>query len=425
MPKTQLFIFMGIGIFLLGLVLVFFGILPGLKPSRPQPFTLEIWGMEDDESAWDGIIRRFQEENTHITIKYTRFNEETFEETLINRLAENKGPDIFMLKNSSILKNRDKIFPLPQKELNFSSRDFPKIFTEKTAEDLINPKGEIIGLPLFTDTLALFYNRDIFNAAGISEPPKTQEEIVDISRKLTQINPAAADIVRSGLALGSFDNVEHALEIISSFVLQKGERVINPKTGDVELREGAKDAFLFYTSFADESSRNFSWTSRFPNSLDALAEEKTAMAIGFAKDIKRVIAKNPHLNLGVAPFPQPKDARLPLSYTSYFFPTVSNFSRHPLESWQFILFAVSRDNSKEYLEKTNRPPARRDLINQKPKDPQLEVFYRQSLVAASWPIPDYGAVNRIFGDALKSVLREKNVSKATEKLGNQLKLLLP
>lgn len=411
--------------FIFGLILVFFGILPGLKPSRPPPFTLEIWGIEDDESVWDGIIRRFHEENPHISVNYTRFNEDTFEETLINRLAENKGPDIFMLKNSSILKNRDKIYPFPQERFKFSSRDFPKIFTEKTAEDLISPEGEIIGLPLFTDTLALFYNRDIFNAAGIAEPPKTQEEIVDISRKLTQINPAAADIVRSGLALGSFDNVEHALEIISALILQKGDRVINPKTGDVELREGAKDAFLFYTSFADETNRNFSWTSRLPNSLDALANEKTAMAIGFARDIKRTTAKNPHLNLGIAPFPQPKDARLPLSYTQYFFPTVSNFSRHPFEAWQFILFVVSRDNAKEYLEKTNRAPARRDLINQRPKDPQLEVFYQQSLVAASWSIPDYGAVSRIFGDALKTVLREKDSGNAIDKLGNQLKLLFP
>ena len=414
-----------IAVILVIILLAFLGIIPGLKPSRPPPVTLELWGIEDEEKVFEGIIRSFHQENLHISINYSRFDADTFENTLVNRMAEGRGPDIFMLRNSSIFKHRDKIFSLPQRSLKFTPRDFSKIFTDKTAEDLIDKKGEIIGLPLFTDTLALFYNKDIFNTAGIAEPPRNWEEVVELSRKLTKIDPSGGDIIRSGIALGSFDNVEHALEIISALILQRGDSIINSKTGGVELREGTKDAFSFYTSFADQTKQNFSWSSRLANSFDALAEEKSTMAFGFSGDIKKILAKNPHLNLGVISFPQLKNARLPLSYAAYFFPTVSKFSKHRLESWQFILFAVSGDSAKEYLEKSNRPPARRDLLSQVPQNPLLEVFYKQSLIAQSWPIPDYEAVNRLFGEAVQTILTQRDISKPVEKMESQLKLLLP
>lgn len=49
-------------------------------------------------------------------------------------------------------------------------------------------KGQILALPITTNNLALFYNKDLFRAAGLDpeRPPKTWDELVEYSKKLTK-----------------------------------------------------------------------------------------------------------------------------------------------------------------------------------------------------------------------------------------------
>ena len=182
----------------------------------------------------------------------------------------------------------------------------------------------------------------------------------------------------------------------------------------------------FYASFANPSNQNFSWSNRMPDSLTAFAQTTSAFAIGFSDDIARVRAKNPHLNFGIAPFPQKKGAGIPVVYGRYFFPTVLKFSKNPLAAWQFVHYLTSREGSAAYIQKTMRPPARRDLISAKAPIPDLDAFYRQSLIAKSWPVPDNAATRRLFQDAIDSVISgTADANKAVDNMSQRLDLLLP
>lgn len=425
MFRNQLFIFIAIGAFVLGLILVFAGILPGRKTGTPEKAALEFWSIQDDEEAWRDVIAEFQKQFPYLTVSYRRFDENSYEDLLINRLAEGKGPDIFILKNSWVAKHQDKIFPLPQEILRFSALDFQKIFVEAAYDDLVSVKNEILGLPLFIDTPALFYNKDIFNSSGLSQPPKTWEETIAASRRLTK-KTQLGEISKPGLAFGTIANTEHFFEIINSLILQRGEAVIGKKTKEIGLGPKAAEAFDFYQSFSDPASSNFSWNARFPQSLDDFAQENSSMAFGFASDLKRLRAKNPHLAFGVSSFPQPEDARLKAVYADYFFPTVSKSSKNIEAAWQFVYFITSRNQAQKYLEKTGRPAARRDLVAGAPLIPELDAFWKQSLIAKSWPVPDEKAVKRVFQDAMESVITKSATSdQAAGKLREQLRLLLP
>lgn len=425
MLRNKLFIFIIIGVFVLGIILVVFGVLPGLKTQTPEKAALEFWSMQDDAEAWRDIIAEFQKQFPYFTVSYRRFDESSYEDLLINRLAEGKGPDIFVLKNSWVVKHQDKIFPLPQGVLKFSALDFQKTFADVAYSDLVSEKNEILGLPLFMDTPALFYNKDIFNSSGIAEPPRTWEETIAVSRKLTK-KTQLGEISRPGLAFGTIANTEHFFEIINSLILQKGETIINKKTKEIELGPKTAEAFDFYQSFSDPSRPNFSWNARLPKSLDDFAQENSSMAFGFASDPKRLRAKNPHLNFGVSSFPQPEDARLKAVYADYFFPTVSKSSKNTEAAWQFVFFITSRDQAKKYLENTARPTARRDLVAGASPVPELDAFWKQTLIANSWPVPDEKAAKRVFQDAMESVItKTATPDQAVGKLREQLRLLLP
>jgi ABC-type glycerol-3-phosphate transport system substrate-binding protein len=56
------------------------------------------------------------------------------------------------------------------------------------------------------DSMVLYYNKDMFNAAGIVAPPTTWQEFQDDVKKLTLVD-ATGNIVRSGAAIGTAQNV--------------------------------------------------------------------------------------------------------------------------------------------------------------------------------------------------------------------------
>lgn len=423
---NRTFVIIG-GIVALIIAIVAFVILTGAGRIEVLPVagSIEVWGIRDSENVWQDLINRFQAVYPSITVSYRRFDEQGYEDMLVNRLAEGKGPDIFFLPHTAAVKHRDKMFPLPA-EAEFSVSDFKSAFVDAGADDLISDAGEILGMPIFVDTLALFYNKDIFNAAGIAEPPRTWDEFTAVSRALTVRGPGG-DITQSGAALGDSQNIERSFEIVSALMLQK-KGIMRSAGGATSFSAGAADALAFYASFADPLRQNYSWSRRAPVSPDAFARGETAMMIGFSEDLVRIRGRNPHLNFAVAPLPQSAGAGAGASanWGEYFFPAVSRQSKNKNAAWQFILFASSRQGAQPYLSATGRPPARRDLVGAGATSEDLSVFWRQSLIARSWPVPDNAPTRRLFAEAIDAVLsRAADPSAAVSRLESQLRLLAP
>lgn len=423
MSRNRILIIIGIGA---ALFIGALGVIFGLRgASAPEAAVITFWGMDDEEGLWRSAIIEFHAQHPSIEVKYRSVPAAEYESTLLNAIAEGRGPDVFMLVNAQIAQHRDKIIPLPQKTLQFFVKDFQAAFADIAVADLITDEQEIIGVPIFIDSMALLYNKDTLNAAGVAEPPDTREELTNLAHTLTKTDPSG-EIAFSGLAAGTGANTEHAFELMSALILQNGDPIVRPGVRDAILGDRTRDALAFYSSFTDPRSRAFSWTSRAGNSLDALAEEKAAMALGFFRDLARIKKQNPHINLGVARFPQRAGATNPLTYGSFVFPTVSKLSRHPIPAWQLALFLGSRDAAAGYLEATGLAPARRDLIAAGAHSANQEIFYRQALIAKDWRIPNYSSTRRIFeqiADALAS--RATNPAEARSRLQQQISILLP
>jgi len=421
--NRQYLIIGGIGalVVLIGLALTF-GL--GQKPAMPKPVDLEMWGFEDGGGdIWDAVITEFRKTNPHISVKYKSFAPASYEEMLVNRLAEGKGPDIFFLTGEQLEKQRDKILALAPASSPLSPGQFSAMFVDG-ATRLMGEDGTLYGTPVFMDSLVLFYNKDMFDAAGFARAPVTWDEFTTISRRLTTIAPNG-DIIRSGAALGSASNVSHAMELVSALVLQQGDPIAR-RDGHVELGDAAVRAFDFYASFTTSGNPNYAWTGAAPESLHAFATEGAAMAFGFSDDIARVRAENPHLNFAVAPFPQPLQGNA-RTYGAYMFPAVSRATTNVSAAWQFALYISSREGAGIYLAKTARPPARRDIIEATPEGSgSASVLARSSLIARNWPVPDEKPARRVFDEAIDGMVRRTyTVSEALGRIRSKLQLLFP
>jgi len=373
--------------------------------------TLQVWGVFDDRTSFDAAIKEFQTANDGIVVQYTSVPFAGYEEKLINAIAAGTGPDVFMIHHTWLPKHIDKIRPLPEqfpglKEPLMTVRQFRDTFTEVAYSDLVND-NKVYAMPLYVDTLALYYNRDMLSSAGIARPPATWTDFMDATRALTQYD-ASRNIVRSGAALGTARNINRATDILMMLMLQSGVRMTDAENSQaifsrsVDGQPVGERSLQFYTDFANPSKEVYAWNDTQDYNIDAFAAGRTAMILNYSHQIPVIRAKAPRLNFGIAAVPQAStaDAR---TYANYWPLTVSLRSQHPYEAWRFIHFMTAGNGAVAYLNATGRPAARRDLIEQQRSDPDLGVFAEQALTARSWFQARNDAIETIFADMIDAV----------------------
>ena len=376
----------------------------GRKDSGTAEATLEFWGTQD-AANWSQVISAYQTANPQVKIKYTQKNSLKYEKELVDALAAGAGPDIAIINNTWLQTHLNKLAPAPNQVI--SPQVFKDSFVEVTHQNLVLA-DKIYALPFYVDTLALYYNKSLYNNAGLVSPPKTWDEFNRAAEQLTQKNERG-DIVRSGAALGTAANVNYAGDILNLLMLQTGATMLSPNGREAVFDRAVNlngktyspglAALDFYTSFANVSKPVYSWNSRMPNSLKAFTDGKTAMYLGYAKDLKEI--RNKVSNFGLAPAPQIKDSRrdasyLDINFASYQAGAVTQASQQKEAAWNFLVFAVGRTAAAGYLQSSYLPPARRDLIEFTASDAALNVFAKQALNAANWAQPDEVEVKKIF-----------------------------
>ena len=428
----------------------------GFKSAAPETYQvkLEVWGILDSD-AYAGIFSEYKMTNPYvIEINYRKLPIETYKEDLLNALAAGNGPDIFMIRNAWRGAFEDKVVPAPDYLL--TEKQYRDVFVDVVAEDFVKD-GKIYAAPLSVDSLALYYNKDLFNAAGIARPPATWEELLGDVRKLNRINQFGV-IDQSAIALGTAQNINRSTDVLQALMLQMGSDIGQTKEGRVEFSdEKSRKALEFYTQFANISSSFYSWNPRLHYSIDAFYENTLAMMINYSWKYAEIKQKNAKLNFATASLPQ-FSGTTAVNFPNYFgFAVAKNKVAEPdpaaqagavkldpekqnylriHEAWQLInymtlphpdntvtlqngiagttkSFPLSFDPTKRYLERANQPAARRDLIEWQKQDVVLSPFATGNLIARNWYQGNPEAMDTIFAEMIDSVNnKEQNAYEA-------------
>lgn len=415
MPLRQ-----NLGILLLPLVLLGAGCGGSSEAEAlaTEPVTLKVWRVFDDEETLAPTMSAYQALHPNVSFEYRELRYDEYEDELIRALAEGEGPDIFSLHNTWMGKYESLIEPLPdsltipyseirgtikketvytvQEEPTLSQRALKSEYVDVVVNDVLRsfqetqdtqPEDRIFGLPLGMDSLALYYNRDLLNAAGIPEPPTTWTEFQDQVTDLTQVSSSDA-IVQAGAAMGTSRNVERAFDILSVLMMQNGTQMTNSR-GQATFAEETDSGFLgadavrFYTDFANPLKAVYSWNESLPDSFDAFTSGNTAFFFGYSYHYDLIETANAKLNVAVAALPQIDGGKV-VNYANYWVETVSKSTEHLDWAWDFVQFAAQEEQVTAYLTSAKKPAALRSLINTQLEDEVLSVFAGQTLTADSW-----------------------------------------
>ncbi len=405
-----------------------------------QPITLNYWRVYDGSDDFKDIIANYQKIHPFVKINYRELTYDEYQNALLNAFAEDKGPDIFSIHNTWVRKYKDLIKPLPEtitmaypvtqgtlKKVvvpvlkttkSLLPQDVANNFVDAVYGDVVIPdsktqKNLIYGLPLSIDTLVMYYNKDLFNNAGIAQPPAYwNDEFQQDVKKLTE-QDTKGQIVQSGVSLGGTTNVERPEDVLSVLMMQDGAQMMD-NTGAVvfdnipngfqeQNSSPGADALRFYTDFANPAKEVYSWNSTLDPSLQMFTEGKLAMTFGYSYDLPTIRSEAPKLNFGIANLPQIEN-NPQVNFANYWVETVSSKSQHANEAWDFVQFETSAEQAKLYLGKAKKPTALRSLIDWQSSDPDLGPFVSEVLTAKSWYHGnDPDAADKIMNDMIDQV----------------------
>ncbi len=395
------------------ITLLTFLVLGNLGGGVPQAVTLQFWGTFDLSSFYSDAIGDFEKNNPSIKIIYRQFNFQDYEKQLVDSFAAGTGPDIWLMHNTWLPKHYDKIQPLPQQILKgaktplFTFKQFQDQFVDVAVDDLTS-RGQIYALPTYVDTLALYYNKDLFNSAGIVAPPTTWDEFNDDVKKLTIID-SKSNIVRAGAAIGTAANINRSTDVLTLLMLQSGVKMTDASdtsatfSKSVNGQNVGETALQYYTDFANQTKQVYTWNDQQHYSIDAFIEGNAAMMFNYSHQIPVIRSKSARFNFGVAPMPQIAGSTIAINYASYWAPTVAKQSKYPTQAWKFLVYLSSAKGDAFYVNAANSPSSRRDLIEQQKTDPDLGTFATQALSAKSWYQIDNSAIETIFAGMIDDV----------------------
>ncbi len=407
----------------------------GLSKEQQQlikPVTLNYWTVFNDVKELQRMADEYKLRRPYVTVKVRQVRYEEFDQLFTNALADDVGPDIVSMNVRWIGEHEQRLMPMPasvtvanvqtkgtyiQETLVTPEtvamptlRAIQEKFVSTVAEDIVIGKN-MYGLPLALDTMALYYNKDLLDQAGVPEAPKTWSDFLDAVKKSTKFD-ASGNIVQSGVAMGTGNNIDNAGDLVALLMMQNGRDMTEGKSvifasgiGNAATNHPAMQAASFYTSFARPTLESYSWNETQENALTSFTRGKSVFYFGFAYDLPRIQAQAPQMNLEIVSVPQLR-SDAPKNVANYWIESVVKKSKNPNEAWDFIRFMVSSQNIAAYTKATNRPTPLREQIAAQREDVRLAPFVDSVLVAKNWYRgKDYEPANQAIRSMVDNLLK--------------------
>ncbi|MEJ7653308.1 MAG: extracellular solute-binding protein [Chloroflexia bacterium] len=162
--------------------------------------TLSVWTyLPPDDPSVKAYLREFQKKNPNIKVKYTAYPEDNYVTKVNTALQAHNPPDIAIIEDRSWMKANKVVELTPHLNTwGVNPADFNPGGMGRAA-----PEGDIAqGVYAVGDFLGgnvLFYNKDLFDKAGLEYPPTNKslsmQEYADICRKIAKPDPNPAKAV--------------------------------------------------------------------------------------------------------------------------------------------------------------------------------------------------------------------------------------
>lgn len=184
--------FRNLSLILMIVLTVSIGVLAATPAEVIEPITIEVWHTRGSGANGDQIanaVAEFNATNPH-GITVVEIFQGNYVDTLaktMQSLAAGTNPEMVVLERAAgvpVMATEDVLLDMtPYVERDgFDLDNIPPVLLGYSYYN-----DQLISLPYIRSTPVFFYNKGMFADAGVTEAPKTMEELIDIAKKLTVV----------------------------------------------------------------------------------------------------------------------------------------------------------------------------------------------------------------------------------------------
>ncbi|MFH1904674.1 MAG: sugar ABC transporter substrate-binding protein [bacterium] len=278
----------------------------------------------------------------------------SYEGKLLTMIVGNTAPDVFVTSiqndtsfaSKGILVNLD---PYIEKSKFNISDIFPQ------ALEACRYNGHIYGIPKGVSTTALFYNKDLFDSAGVNYPDETWDWniFLEACRKLTKDIDGDGRIDQFGCSVTNWSTVWTPL------VWQNGGKVYNDLQNPTECLLDQPEAYEAIQFYVDLVHRYHvaPTVSQQESVGDMFTAGKMATLVSWRAYVPGLRAKA-MFNWDVAPLPKGKRRATILLVLCF---GVSTQTKYPEESWELVKFLGGEEGQRILSESGQDIPTRKSV----------------------------------------------------------------
>ncbi len=389
--------------------------------------TFMMWGAPEEQVVWQAVVDDFGKANPDIKVNIEVSDWDSYWTKLNTLIAGNTPPDVFAMDAPLYLDWQSRGALLNLKPYIDAAKGFLDGFYPQTLKAYELPDG-YFGLPRDFQTVVLFYNKDMFDAAQVSYPSDnwTYDNLKEAAKKLTLDSNGDGKIDQYGLWTDVWDMELFWSEVIWSY---GGDIVSTDHTKTLVGDPPARNAWTYIQSlFTDGVMPRPSTSGEYGG--DLFQTKMAAMTTIGHWAVPGYVQAG--IKFGVAPMPKGPAGRYTSVNSAGF--VVSKDSKHPDQAWKFIQFALSEAGQKRLAQLGFAIPVLKTVANspaylEQPGDLNQKTFLDALEYAHMKPVfRGYEEWASAIGDGLTPVwdgeaelgpTLDEIVKKADEVLANQ------
>lgn len=366
-------------------------------------------------SAVEEIIKLFNEKYPNIKVKTELTPYGQYFQKLETAATGGALPDVMWMNGAHVNQYAEGkvILPLSDlaKEDNFSLDNYPKSLI-----DLYTVEGKVYGIPKDYDTIGFWYNKKIFDEAGIPYPDETWD--------WTKLKEVAEKLTNKEKGIWGFASTIANQEGYYNFIWQNEGEIISEDGKSAGFNQPETiEALEYYTSFIKEGLS----PTQAQMTETAASELFSSGKIGMMLDgpwMAPEYKKNPDLNVTV--LPKGKTRAVAIHGLSN---VIAANTKHKDAAWKFVQFLGSKEAAEVYAKTGTVIPAyngTQDAWMKSAPDLNLQVFI--DAAEYSIPLPNVKSTGEIWQyeiDVLKKawsgdISVEEAADELTEKVNEVL-----
>jgi multiple sugar transport system substrate-binding protein len=308
---------------------VFAAVLFGAGGAIAAPVTIHFL-TEDKLENFKPVIDAFEKANPDITVDFQTVPFESMNPQIEARIgAKDSSLDVYMVDTPRVPSLADRGF------LTDLSDDLDQAKAVTTAEGLgvLEYKGKLVALPLWTSSQLLYYNKELLDKAGIAHPGADENARLTYDQVLADAKKAQAAGAKWGFAFDQIDRYYQLQPIFESLGAGSGLTGNDNLTPDITNAKWVDGAKFYASLFADGYAPRGISDQQMP---DVFSNGQLAYFVGGTWNMSTFDAAS-GLKYGVAPAPYFKDGK-PVTPTDSWAIGINPYSAHPKEAKLFAEF---------------------------------------------------------------------------------------